>query len=129
MVSPGVVLDEDRAGHGDALREGDGVAVPTPPAEETELIETATPEKPDDPEALPVLGYSGIGVGVLGGGLILGGAILALAQDGVLVDPKSTRDEKDLALALVPTGLVIAGVGVLALSAGGGLATLGFAGK
>jgi hypothetical protein len=106
--------------------------VPAPQAagaEPTKEVARPQAEQPSDPEDEPILGYSGIGLAVVGGALILGGGLLALNEAGVLENAQSLGADKERARVLGPSALVAAGLGVLVLGGGGGLATLGFAGR
>lgn len=140
------LLDEEGMQDADALASG-GALVPAelverigasgqpleslapPPSSVTEELVTAPVEQPDDPEGVPVLGYSGIGVAVLGGALLVGGGLLALSEMAVLENATTLGPEKERARVLGPSALVAAGVGAVVLGGGGALATLGFAGE
>lgn len=97
--------------------------------EVTEVLAPAPVEQPSDPEEVPVLGYTGVGVAVLGGVLVVGGGLLALNEMTVLENARTLGDEKERARILGPSALVAAGVGAVVLGGGGALATMGFAGR
>jgi hypothetical protein len=100
----------------------------TEPATVTEELAPPPVEEPTDPEGDPMLGYAGIGVAVLGGVLAAGGAAVAVTEMLTLEDAASLGADKERARVLGPIGLIMAGVGVVALGGGGTLATLGFVG-
>jgi hypothetical protein len=95
----------------------------------TEELAPASVEQPPVPEDMPLLGYTGIGVAVVGGILVLGGGLLALSEMLVLESPVTLAPEKERARVLGPSALVAAGVGAVVLGGGGALASLGFAGE
>lgn len=98
------------------------------PSTMTEELAPPPVEEPEDPEGDPLLGYAGVGVAVLGGVLAAGGAAVAVSEMLTLEDATSLGPDKERARVLGPVGLVMAGVGVLALGGGGALATIGFIG-
>jgi hypothetical protein len=98
------------------------------PTTMTEELAPAPVEEPSDPEGDPLLGYAGIGVAVLGGVLAAGGTAVAVTEMLTLEDATSLGADKERARVLGPVGLVLAGVGVVALGVGGALGTIGFIG-
>ncbi len=124
-------LFQERVGaSGQPIAAGENtVADSSDPTTVTEEFAPAPTEQPAGPEPLPVLGYTGIGVAVLGGVLVLGGGLLALNEMTVLENAQSLGGDKERARVLGPSALVAAGLGAVVLGGGGALATMGFAGQ
>jgi hypothetical protein len=142
-----ILEDEDGMEDAEVFREGGAIlpatvpdaigATGAPVAEEDEYDEPTTvteefapaaAEEPSETEGDPMLGYAGIGVAVLGGALTAGGVAIAVLEMSTLEDATSLGADKERARVLGPVGLIMAGVGVIALGGGGTLATLGFIG-
>jgi hypothetical protein len=94
----------------------------------TEEIAPPPAEEPGTPEDMPLLGYAGIGVAVVGAAVLVGGSLLALNEATVLGDANSPGTDKERARVVGPVSLVAAGVGAVVVGGGGALATIGFSG-